>query len=45
MSNVRYAKPDATDEEVHDACRLARIHDIIMARADKYETSVGENGG
>jgi ABC-type transport system involved in Fe-S cluster assembly fused permease/ATPase subunit len=44
MENLRYAKPDATDEEVHAACRAAAIHDKIMTFADKYETRVGANG-
>src|SRR5688572_12911857 len=30
-SNLRYAKPDATDEELVNACRAARIHDVIAA--------------
>ena len=44
LENVRYAKPGASDEEVHEACRRACIHDTIMERGDGYETNVGENG-
>jgi ATP-binding cassette, subfamily B, vacuolar membrane transporter HMT1/ACLQ len=44
MYNLKYAKPDATDEEVHDACRAASIHDKIWSFPDRYETKVGERG-
>ncbi|KAH7092642.1 hypothetical protein FB567DRAFT_242581 [Paraphoma chrysanthemicola] len=44
MYNLRYANPDATDEQVYDACRAASIHDKIMTFPDKYETKVGERG-
>jgi len=43
-SNLRYAKPDATPEELMDACRAARIHDAIAALPDGYATVVGERG-
>jgi ATP-binding cassette subfamily B protein len=42
--NLRYAKPDATAEEMERACRLAQIHDTIAALPDGYETVVGERG-
>ncbi|WP_233404101.1 ABC transporter ATP-binding protein [Actinotalea solisilvae] len=42
--NLRYARPDATDEELHEAARAANIHDRIMAFADGYATTVGERG-
>ncbi len=42
--NLRYAKPDATDEEMIDACKRAQIHDMISSLPDKYETLVGERG-
>jgi ABC-type transport system involved in cytochrome bd biosynthesis fused ATPase/permease subunit len=44
MYNLRYAKPDATNEEVYEACRAACIHDKIMGFPDGYETKVGERG-
>ena len=44
MYNLKYAKPDATDEEVHEACRAASIHDRIMTFPDQYETKVGDRG-
>jgi ATP-binding cassette subfamily B protein len=43
-SNLRYAKPDATDEELRQACRQARIHEVIAALPEGYDTIVGERG-
>lgn len=42
--NLRYARPDATQEEVEAACRGAQIHDVIAALPDGYDTVVGERG-
>ena len=42
--NLRYAKPDATREELDAACRGARILDMIEALPDGYATIVGERG-
>ena len=42
--NLRYAKPDATQEELVEACRAANIHDSIASFEDGYETVVGERG-
>src|SRR5829696_800515 len=42
--NLRFARPDATDEEVEDAARAARIHDLIASLPDGYDTVVGERG-
>jgi ATP-binding cassette subfamily B protein len=42
--NLRYARPDATDDELEHAARLAAIHDRIVAFDDGYETIVGERG-
>ena len=44
LENVRYARLDATDDEVKDACRAAAIHDKIEAFPDKYSSTVGERG-
>jgi ATP-binding cassette subfamily B protein len=43
-TNLRYAKPTATDEEIVDACRAAQIHDVIAELPDGYETVVGDRG-
>ena len=43
-SNLRYAKPDATDEELHAAARAANIHEFIVSLPDGYQTVVGERG-
>jgi ATP-binding cassette, subfamily B, bacterial len=42
--NLRYAKPDATDDELESASRLANIHDTIASFPDGYDTIVGERG-
>ena len=43
-ANLRYAKADATDAELDDACRGARIYDMVAALPDGYDTLVGERG-
>ena len=42
--NIRYGRPDASDEEVHAAASAARIGDFIAHLPDGYETKVGERG-
>ncbi|MEU6599519.1 ABC transporter ATP-binding protein [Streptomyces flaveolus] len=42
--NLRFAKPDATDQELHAAAKAAQIHDHIAALPDGYDTVVGERG-
>ncbi|MFJ6194663.1 ABC transporter ATP-binding protein [Micromonospora sp. NPDC092111] len=42
--NLRYARPDATDAQLEDAARAARIHDLIAALPDGYDTVVGSRG-
>jgi ABC-type transport system involved in Fe-S cluster assembly fused permease/ATPase subunit len=44
MENIRYARLDATDEEIHEACRAAAIHDKILTFPDGYKSKVGERG-
>ena len=43
-ANLRYARPDATDEDLVAACRAARIHDVLAGLPDGYDTVVGERG-
>ncbi len=43
-SNLRYARPDASDEQLFAACRAAQIHDVLAALPDGYDTIVGERG-
>jgi ATP-binding cassette subfamily B protein len=42
--NLRYGKPEATDEELAEAARVAAIHDHIMSLPQGYDTIVGERG-
>jgi ATP-binding cassette subfamily B protein len=42
--NLRYARPEATDAEIEQACRQARIHDLISSLPNGYDTIVGERG-
>ncbi|ORC93508.1 putative p-glycoprotein [Trypanosoma theileri] len=44
QDNIRYCSPDATDEEVERAARLASIHDEIMGWPEGYKTDVGYKG-
>ncbi len=42
--NLRFAKPDASDEELYAAAEAARIHHVIAALPDGYDAVVGERG-
>jgi ATP-binding cassette subfamily B protein len=42
--NLRFAKPDASDEELYEAAEAARIHHVIAALPEGYDTVVGERG-
>ena len=44
LENLRYAKDDATEAEIEEACRIANIHDFIVAQPDGYNTEVGNRG-
>lgn len=43
-NNIRYARPEATDGEVEEACRLANCDAFIRAMEKGYDTEIGENG-
>ena len=43
-ANLRYARPEATDDELVEVCRAARIHDLISTLPEGYDTIVGERG-
>ena len=42
--NLRFARPDATDEAIEDAAQAAQIHELIATLPDGYDTMVGERG-
>ena len=44
LYNLRYARPEASLEEVEEAAKLARVHDAITRMPQGYETLVGERG-
>lgn len=44
MENIRYGKPDATDEDVIEVAKEANAHEFVMKFPNKYDTQVGERG-
>lgn len=44
MHNIRYGDLDATDEEVVEVAKLARVHDAVARLPNGYKTTVGERG-
>lgn len=42
--NLKLVKPDVTDKEIEEACKLACLDEYIMSLPDKYDTLVGEGG-
>jgi len=45
FDNIRFARPSATPEEVHEAARLANAEEFILRMPEGYDTAVGERGG
>lgn len=43
-ANLRYARPEATDTEIEEACRAARIHALLESLPQGYDTIVGDRG-
>ena len=43
-SNILYANPNATDDQIYDACKLAAAEEFIIKLPDGYDTNIGENG-
>jgi ABC-type transport system involved in Fe-S cluster assembly fused permease/ATPase subunit len=44
LENIRYARLDATDDEIMEVCKAAAVHEKIMSFAEGYQTIVGERG-
>jgi ABC-type transport system involved in Fe-S cluster assembly fused permease/ATPase subunit len=44
LYNIRYGRPDASDEEVYEAAKLAHIHEFVTTLPNGYQTMVGERG-
>ena len=44
LENLRYAKSDASMEEIEEACKIANIHDFITSQPEGYNTQVGNRG-
>ncbi len=42
--NLRFARPESTDEEIEEAARAAQIHELLASLPEGYETVVGERG-
>ena len=42
--NLKITKSDATDEEIEEVCKIAKLHDFVMTLPDGYDTLVGEGG-
>ena len=45
LENIRYGRPDATDEEIFEAAKQAQAHKFILEQPEGYSTAVGELGG
>ena len=43
-NNIRFAKPDADDDDIKNACKLAAAEDFILDLPQQYKTLIGENG-
>lgn len=43
-NNIKFGRPDATEQEVYEAAKKARCYDFIMALPDGFQTVVGEGG-
>ena len=44
IENIRYGRPDATDEEIYEAAKLANAHEFIMGLPNGYDTDIGQRG-
>lgn len=44
IENIRYGRPDATDEEIYEAAKKANAHEFIMSLPEGYSTDIGQRG-
>lgn len=44
LENIRYGKPDASDDDIFEAAKLAQAHEFILEQLEGYDTLVGEMG-
>lgn len=44
LDNIRYGRPEASEQEVYTTAKMANIHEFIMGLPNRYETTVGERG-
>jgi ABC-type multidrug transport system, ATPase and permease components len=44
FNNIKYAKPDANDDEIYKAAELSMCSEFIGKLENKYQTLIGENG-
>ena len=44
MENIRYGRPEATDEEIIEAAKKANAHEFILSLPNGYDTDIGQRG-
>lgn len=44
IENIRYGRPESTDQDIYEVAKMAQAHDFITSLSDGYHTNVGERG-